>query len=85
MDLFGKKGKEPEGKFALNLHKKPTDCTPNEGAVSLMMAGVLADAEKLGVDPTKIHLILEFKDTKHTMCLNLSRGTGGDMSMIPHD
>lgn len=79
MDLFGKK----KAKFTLALHKKPSECTPQEGAVYLMMAGVLADAEKLGVDPTKIHLVLQFKDTEHEMCLNLERGGTGEPMLGP--
>lgn len=77
MDLFGKK----KEKFTVNLHKKPSECTPKEGAVYLMMIGVLADAEKLGIDPTTIHLSLEFKETNHQMCMNLERGGTGGLSI----
>lgn len=64
--------KSPD-KFALNLHKKPSLCNPNENAAAIGLAAHLADVEKLGLDPTKVHLILQFKDTGHTMCLNLDR------------
>lgn len=75
MDLFNK-GATPSGKFQLNLHKKPSTMTPNGGAAALSMAAHLADLAKLGIDPTKVHLTLEFKDTGHVQCMNLSRGDG---------
>lgn len=83
MELF-KGGGAPNGKFQLNLHKKPSSMTPNEGAAALSMAAHLSDLAKLGIDPTKVHLILEFKDTGHVQCMNLSRG-GGDVALTPCD
>jgi hypothetical protein len=74
VEIFGQKGEPPKGKFTLNLHKKPSTCTPNENAAAIGLSAHLADIEKLGVDPTKVHLILQFKETGHVMCLNLSRG-----------
>jgi hypothetical protein len=83
-DMFDKElGKQPQSKYSIALHKSPSELSANEGAVYLMMAGVLADAEKLGVDPTMIHLTLEFKATNHVMCLNLSKG-GGAVAFTPH-
>jgi len=79
MDLFNK-GTAPSGKFQLNLHKKPSTTTPNEGAAALSMAAHLADLAKLGIDPTKVHLTLEFKETGHVQCMSLSRG-GGDIAV----
>lgn len=76
MDIFKSSG-PPGGKFQLNLHKKPSTTTPNEGAAALSMAAHLADLAKLGIDPTKVHLTLEFKETGHIQCMSLSRGGGG--------
>jgi hypothetical protein len=76
MDLFNK-GAAPSGKFQLNLHKKPSTTTPNEGAAAISMAAHLADLAKLGIDPTKVHLTLEFKETGHIQCVSLSRGGEG--------
>lgn len=83
MEIFNS-GKVPSGKFQLNLHKKPSTMTPNEGAAALSMAAHLADLTKLGIDPTKVHLTLEFKDTGHIQCMNLSRG-GGDVAVTSCD
>jgi hypothetical protein len=83
MELFDKKPQQPNGKYSINLHRQPSMLTPEEGAVYLMMAGVLAEAKKLGVDPTTIHLTLEFKATNHLMCLNLSQG-GPEIGYTPH-
>jgi hypothetical protein len=54
--------------------------TPNEGAAALSMAAHLADLAKLGIDPANVHLTLEFKDTGHVQCMNLSHG-GGDIAV----
>jgi len=86
-ELFGKKGDEPaKGKFALILHKKPDDFSPNELACGMMMAGTLADAEKLDLDVEKIHLVIDFKDTGHTLCFNMTRdpeAKKGGMALDP--
>lgn len=76
MEIFKGSG-IPSGKFQLHLHKKPSTTTPNEGAAAISMAAHLADLAKLGIDPTKVHLTLEFKETGHIQCMNLSRGGGG--------
>lgn len=78
MDLFNKGANE---KFQLNLHQKPSTMTPNEGAAALSMAAHLADLSKLGVDPTKVHLTIEFKDTGHKQCMSLSKGTSGGIAV----
>lgn len=78
MDLFNKAGKD---KFQLNLHKKPSTMTPNEGAASLSMAAHLVDLAKLGIDPTKVHLRLEFTDTGHVQCMSVSKGTAGGVAV----
>ncbi|MGH9317733.1 MAG: hypothetical protein ACRD1P_11590 [Thermoanaerobaculia bacterium] len=83
MEIFGNKGNPSKGKFTLNLHKKPSTCTPNENAAAMGLAAHLSDIEKLGVDPTKIHLTLQFKETGHIMCLSLSRGSQGDVAFTP--
>lgn len=79
MELF--KGGSSE-KFQLHLHKKPSTLTAKEGAASLGMAAHLADLADLGIDPTKIHLTIEFKETGHIQCMSLSRG-GGDVAVVP--
>lgn len=53
----------------------------------MMMAGVLADAEKLGLDVEKIHLVIDFKDTHHTLCFNMTRdpeAKKGEMTLNPN-
>jgi len=77
-ELFNK---PPSGKFQLNLHRKPSELTPEEGAASLAMAAHLAELAKLGVDPTQVHLKIEFKNTGHSMCMNLSKGGSGDVAL----
>lgn len=87
-EIFGKKGEEPKnGKFALVLHKSPSDFSTKEMACGMMMAGVLADAEKLGLDVEKIHLMIDFKDTNHTLCFNMTRdpeAKKGGMAVNPN-
>lgn len=80
MGLF-KKDSAPSGKFQLNLHKKPSTTTPNEGAAAISMAAHLADLAKLGIDPTKVHLTLEFKETGHVQCMSLSKGASGGIAV----
>lgn len=81
MELFGGAKGPSKGKFSFIYHKKPSTLTPNEGAAVLSMGAHMADLEKLGVDPTKVHLILQFKETGHEMCVNLSREGGGAIGM----
>lgn len=71
-DLFGSQ-KPASGKLALIYHKKPSTLTPTEGAAVLMVAAKVSDISKVGVDPTKVHIILEFKETGHVMCMSLSQ------------
>jgi hypothetical protein len=77
MELFGFGKKKLKDKFSLAFHKEPATCTPNELAVAMTLSAHLAEVDALSVDPTKVHLILQFKDTGHTMCLNLVRGGDG--------
>lgn len=80
MELFGSKKKE---KFSLALHKDPSECTPPELAAVIGVTSQLADFEKVGLDPTSVHLVFQFKKTGHTMCVNLERGGDGKPSFTP--
>lgn len=80
-DLFGRKPPMPNpGKYAIVLHKGPEAVSIPELSSALMFAGVLADVKALGIDPTKVHVQLTFKETGNVMCFNLDKGvsTGQD-------
>lgn len=81
-ELFGSK-KPASGKYGLVYHKKPSTLTPNEGAAVLMVAAKISDISSVGVDPTKVHIVLEFKETGHVMCMSLSKDGNTGLSECP--
>ena len=47
--------------------------TPAELAVVMMSSACVAEAKKLGIDPTKIKVRLDFGETKRHMCFKLEK------------
>ena len=63
----------PSGGYALVFQDDVDKFTPAELAVVMMSSACVAEAKKLGIDPTKIKVRLDFGETKRHMCFKLEK------------
>jgi hypothetical protein len=84
--LFGEM-KEPDKKFTLVFHKAPKHFSPPELALGMMVSAAVAESKKLGVDPEKVHVVIEFKESGHHLCFTLTTDpkAGGEPMVVSHD
>jgi len=69
----GKMAAPRKGEFDLVFHTEPSKATPPEMATAMLMASSLMLGEKLGVDPSTVHIEIKFTASDHRICFGLDR------------